>query len=147
MTLDVVGPTNAQIIVGQPFGTIAVDENFTRHGTSVTSPWLHFGTPGSTTHGIGFTQTNTPPPNFAGSVEWIQLMNSDSIQTFFSDGSPQLLRDPGLDGPYPSGASDSPGNSFPADSTGCVRNFSATIYLLWQPNAADAQINGVCLSR
>ena len=49
--------------------------------------------------------------------------------------------------PYPgypdsSGAVDSPGSILQTNYTSVSRNFTATMYLMWQPNSTNAAVNG-----
>ena len=102
------------------------------------------GCPGaglSGTPGISFSASGNQPGG--GSFIYVQLINSDSVSRTTSTGTTPCSATPGDDGSYPyqSGnpaPSDSPYAPLPITNTKVTRNFSATMYLLWQSNTANS---------
>jgi hypothetical protein len=107
----------------------------------VSGPRLEFGNSG--TPGIEFTAGTTPPTGTTGQFLFVQIVTAYNVS--YSTGC-QFSTGTGLDNVYPLPFDSSSNNStndspsialFSVDSEGFA-NFSATTYLLWQPNVTNS---------
>jgi len=134
---NVAGPTNATIqMITNSAGPIEADTNYHPY----LGQWcLHYGFNGSNGSNPGITFTNAPAVGPTGTFSWVQIVNTDSLQTTDRDGSHGGDTEvSGLDGSYPyagstpSYAIDGPGDLLIVTDVYGYKTFSATMYLLWQ---------------
>jgi len=112
-------------------------------------PELQFGN--LATPGIKLTASATPPSGYSNSFVWVQVNTNDALLITLNNNTSQTCNwattppggDPYLDTSYPydthTSTSDSPAAGL--DSTTykeLIRNFAATMYLMWTPNLPNA---------
>jgi hypothetical protein len=142
-TLNVQRPS---AVISTLHGIIAVDAGNYQPGDSSTA--LHFGSilPGASP-GMKFGVNASVFPagsNSTNNIIWNQLVNSDYIQITTAASTTTSTNSGGYDsggvpGDYPydygNEADDSPGDtSLQTNYTSITRNFTATMYLMWQPS-------------
>jgi len=140
------GQTNvvsATLNVQRPVaGIIATTGTTVIDTTNPRLPFLRFGLIyGDGTPGMTFSQTNTPAPGgFTGNFLWNQIINTNSVTWIAPPSLSSGYGSYGYDGarrweyPYTTNADahDSPGSALLSFNTNIVRNFTATMYLMWQ---------------
>ena len=125
-------------------GSIYADTNYKASGY----PYLHYGNfRAGGVPGIKFYETNSAlPSGFIATNVWNQIIVSDTTKRVGS--STTTTNSFGYDGDYDweypystnTPTSDSPGTPLRSDLTSVSRNFTATMYLMWQ--AATNSVNG-----
>jgi hypothetical protein len=107
--------------------------------------------------GIQFKASATPPSGYTtNNFQWVQLITNDALLITLNNNTTQTCRyttvPPGVGPPYLDSrfpySTNNPTNDNPSavlDSTTekeFIRNFSATMYLMWTPNPASGCSNG-----
>jgi hypothetical protein len=150
-TVNVLGPASK---INVSLKSIVVSTNyvyFDSSGNPQTGfPYLSFGLNQSTNVGVAFSQTSSSPSRFAGTNEWVQVINGDYETNTTASGPYPHLNTGGCDTYYPepfyppgsSGDVDSPASPLFGDCTKVSRNFTATTYLMWMPYSTNAALGG-----
>jgi hypothetical protein len=163
VTFNIVGPTVNSQSLEATFGAAQIEP-----GTPTISV-LSFGSrdavPGVNFNAsAGFTTTQATAGIY-NAYEWVQLISHDSFTQFsnndatHSESSPQICPTPtvGLDNVYPyvgisnglkpffTSANDSPAFGLQSPVAEKLRDFSATMYLMWDPALSSSQPSQSCL--
>jgi len=133
-------PTNGKLYIDTLTGCAGYPSDSAMVFGNISGPVPNCPGPYTGTPGIQFSPPTTSSP--PGTFFFVQLVDSDTV--YYSSLTCAATNTPGLDGQYPyqgktgQSVNDAPFIQLPATYTTASRNFSATMYLMWQSGSANS---------